>query len=646
VWLLAPGLFAATGWIEWADPRDTDPTAVLGSVVYVAAVLVPYSVGVILTLRVPRHGAGWSFAGLATALAWTAFVEEYTGAALAGDLALPGGELMATINDGTFAPWFVFLALCLHYTTGDAAPGRLRHLPVVTIASAATFQVTSLLRDTALEGYPAISSPWSVPALAGPALVLSAVSVVVLGLCLLAAVLELVAGFRRSAGESRQQLLWLVAGAVPLVPAVVAAFALSYAGYEWVAGPVVILCVVTLSSGAALSVLRYRLYDVERVVSGSVAYALSSGAVLAAFGVVVLVITRTVPVGATSPLSTVLATLAAAGVARPVYVWGRDIVDRRFNRRRFDAVRQVEAALATGSPDIEQTLRRALGDPAARLVFAADGGWVGADGRDAGSSEHAVDIVRHGTVAAQLRFDPGVTDSGVVTSVAATAAAEIDNLGLRAELARQVEQVSESRTRLATAHLDERRRIERDLHDGAQQHLLAIALQLQSAQVNGDETVLRDEVDRAVAQLGMTVQELRTLAGGLQPAALAGGGLRAAVEDLAGRLPIRVGVDVVDRRYPATVESAAWFVVAEGVANAIKHARTDGVDISAFDQGEDLVVSVTDHGVGGANPRGRGLQGLADRVSALGGRLSVSGSEGSPSHGQGTRLEAVFPCGS
>ena len=117
----------------------------------------------------------------------------------------------------------------------------------------------------------------------------------------------------------------------------------------------------------------------------------------------------------------------------------------------------------------------------------------------------------------------------MVEAVASEAAAEIDNVALRAELARQVELISESRSRLATAHLEERRRIERDLHDGAQQRLLAIALQLQSAKVNGRRTVLRDEVDRAIAELGITVQELRDLAGGLQPAALAGGGLLAAV---------------------------------------------------------------------------------------------------------------------
>ena len=175
----------------------------------------------------------------------------------------------------------------------------------------------------------------------------------------------------------------------------------------------------------------------------------------------------------------------------------------------------------------------------------------------------------------------GVHSAAVVAAVADEAATEIDNLGLRAELARQVEQIRESRSRLASAHLEERRRMERDLHDGAQQRILAIALQLQSARVNGADMALREEVDRAIAHLGVTVRELRDLASGLQPAALAGGGLRAAVEDLSSRLPLRIRLDVVDQRFPPEIEGAAWFVIAEAVANAVKHAQVDEVTIGS-----------------------------------------------------------------
>jgi signal transduction histidine kinase len=361
---------------------------------------------------------------------------------------------------------------------------------------------------------------------------------------------------------------------------------------------------------------------------------------------VVVVITRSIPTlssGAKWPI--VAATLAAAGVAQPAYVWARNAVDRRFNRRRFDAVQVARRGLLRQDTDIETLLREAIGDPSVRVLFpAADGGWVASNGLVATPAGHTVDVDRDRGVGARVEFDPRRTDGSVVQAVVHEAAAEIDNLGLRAELARQVEEVTESRARLAGAHLEERQRIERDLHDGAQQRILAIALQLQSARVNGADDALREEVDRAIAHLGLTVQELRDLAGGLQPAALAGGGLRAAIEDLASRIPLRLDVDVVDRRFQPNIESAAWFVVAEAVANAVKHAQVDQVAISVTLSTSDgsakhLDIAVTDAGVGGADAHGSGLQGLADRVAALGGSLTVR--EHEPS---GTRVEATFPC--
>jgi signal transduction histidine kinase len=251
-----------------------------------------------------------------------------------------------------------------------------------------------------------------------------------------------------------------------------------------------------------------------------------------------------------------------------------------------------------------------------------------------------IDLRRLGEVSARIEFDPAYCDRGVVAAVVHEASAEIDNLGLRAELAKQVEQITESRARLAGAHLEERRRMERDLHDGAQQRILAIALQLRSARVNGHDAVLRAEVDRAITDLALTVQELRDLAGGLQPAALAGGGLRAATDELASRIPVRMKLDVVDQRFPASVESAAWFVIAEAVSNVVKHARVDEVAIQVSADTSQLRVAVLDDGVGGVDPQGRGLQGLADRIAALGGVLSA----GDQPDG-GTRIEAVLPCG-
>jgi signal transduction histidine kinase len=550
------------------------------------------------------------------------------------------GPLLATFGDTSFVWWFVFLALGLQFT--PAVRPSSRALPVLTIVSGVVFQSAALLRSTHLDRpYEDLVSPWAIARLADPVAALAFVAVILLGLCLLASVYVLVAAFRRARGEARQQLLWLVAGATPIAPVTIASFAASYAGLEDMAGWLLSICVITLALGAALSVARYRLYDVERIVTDSAAYAISTGAVIAVFGLVVVVITKSLPVRADSQLLTILATLAAIGVARPAYVWARRLVDRHFNRRRFDAVQMVRAGLAQSpAPELGILLVEATGDPRVRTLFRSDGAWVTSKGHAAQPGPDVVDVVRRGQVSALVEFDPARCERTVVSAVVQEAAAEIDNLGLRAELAKQVEQITGSRARLAGAHLEERRRMERDLHDGAQQRILAIALQLRSARVNGGETVLRAEVDQAITDLALTVQELRDLASGLQPAALAGGGLRAATDELAGRIPVRMKLDVIDQRFPAAVESAAWFVIAEAVSNAVKHAGVDEVTIRVSADQSQLRVAVLDQGVGGADPRGRGLQGLADRIAALGGALSAGNRTGG-----GTRVEAVLPCG-
>jgi signal transduction histidine kinase len=358
---------------------------------------------------------------------------------------------------------------------------------------------------------------------------------------------------------------------------------------------------------------------------------------------VVLTLARTVPgVEPGSVPTTVLATLAAGAVALPAYRWGRDLVDRRFNRRRFDALRILRAGLEEAAPDLPDLMRRAAHDPALAVAFPdPDVAWVNLDGKPTATHGAFVDVGRPGGTAARIYFDPARVDREVVKAMAQLASAEVDNLRLRAELARQLEQTRKSRARLAGAHLAERQRMERDLHDGAQQRLLGIALQLQSARLNGDPTLLSRETGHAIDQLRTAVQELRDLAHGLQPQSLATGGLRAAVEDLAGRIPLRLDLAVVDGRFDQGVESAAWFVIAEAVANAVKHAGVDriGVEVTAHDGV--LRVTVSDEGVGGADPGGSGLQGLGDRVAALGGSLRVAGRDPS-----GTLVEAVLPCAS
>jgi signal transduction histidine kinase len=614
---------------------------------FLGAELTCWAVGLVLSLRVPRQVVGWLFLGLGTSIGAGGFFDSFANEALRAEPGRwPLGGLSAVLGDSIFVWWFLFLALILQLTpTGKPLSSWARWLARLTVVSAGGFAAAALFRSTPLEGENAgLVSPLAVGSLAGPLAAVASAAILVLCACLLASVAVLVARFRRSRDAERQQMLWLVVGVAPLPFCVVGSFVAAYTHHETLAGVAVSLGIAALAVGAGFSVAKYRLYDVERAVSDAGAYVMASASVVAIYAAVTVVLTRSIPVATGSTVTTIAATLAAAGGALPAYRWARTAIDRRFNRRRFDAVRRFRTGLTERTPDLEELMALALGDPDARIVFRAEDSteetrWVTADGQPALPGSHTVDVVRRGAVTAKIVFDPLRTERSVVEAVAHEGAAEIDNLGLLAKLGRRLREVRDSRFRLAGAHLEERRRMERDLHDGAQQRLLAIALRIQSARVNGSDELLRVEADRAVVDLGLAVQELRDLAHGQQPVSLAGGGLRAAVYELADRIPVRVITDIVDKRFDPVIEGAAWFVIAEGVSNAVKHAVVDAIHIVIEQEVETVRISVSDAGIGGADKQGRGLEGLSDRVAARGGTFTVR--DLAPS---GTRIEAEFPC--
>jgi len=644
-WPLAPVGVVLMGVVDSARPGPAGALVTGADVPYLTAIVATWTVGIVLTARVPAPAAGWAFLGLATAMAASGLFDNYADLAVSERTDVPFPELAATLSDSSWVWWLVFMALVLCFTPPTLPSGALlSRLPLITMTTGVAYQTGALLRPVHLDPpYEDVVSPWALPgALGDLAALIAAVAVFGVGICVVASAVGLVLAWRRAEGEARQQLLWLVAGALAVATCVVASFGLSIAGHNTFAAVVLSLAIVCLTVGAALSVLRYRLYDVERVVTDSAGFAAAAAAVVGVFLAMLALVNRTTPADARGELPTVLATLVGAAVARSVYVGAKRVAEKRVNRDRFDAVESVRLGLAGGPIDLDVLLRSALRDPTARLLYPApDGSWITTEGRVAIPEPWCVDVRRGPEVAAKLEFDPDRVGRDVVEAVSRTAGAEIDNVALRAELARQLEVVNRSRARLATAHADERRRLERDLHDGAQQRLLALAFQLQSARINGGSRVLGDEVDRAIAELSNTVQELRHIAGGLQPAALSGGGLLGAVVDMAGRAPVRVLYDVVDHRFSPEVESAAWFVISEAVTNVVKYAGVDEVRVFVTSGVDGVRVVVVDDGVGGADTSGHGIRGLTDRVAALGGTLSVI--ELRP---HGTRVEAVLPCAS
>ncbi|MFC5141130.1 sensor histidine kinase [Actinomycetospora rhizophila] len=302
-----------------------------------------------------------------------------------------------------------------------------------------------------------------------------------------------------------------------------------------------------------------------------------------------------------------------------------------------------------GGPAVPERLRsvvaRTLHDPSVELVHRRPGtdGFVDAEGVPVEVGGRAVTFLeRDGEPIAALLHDPALSaEPDLVEAVAAGAGLAMENERLHAEVRHQLREVRASRARLVEAADAARRRVERDLHDGAQQRLVAVGLALRLARAGAPPAELDALLAEAADELGAALAELRELARGIYPPLLTDGGLGPALLSLAERAPLPVVLAAVPAdRPPETVERTCYFVVSEALTNAAKHAGASKVEVGVVADGAGLRVEVVDDGVGGADADGSGLRGLADRVAALGGRLEVS----SPA-GRGTRVTASVPCG-
>ena len=331
-----------------------------------------------------------------------------------------------------------------------------------------------------------------------------------------------------------------------------------------------------------------------------------------------------------------------------IFLWG--LLSSRLARSAVgDLVVELERPLPP--EELQASLARALADPSLELLYALDGQerWVDASGQQGslpppgkGNQRRTVTLAeRDGRPLAALIHDPAL-DQGLVRAAAAAAGITIENARLQAEVRAQLEEVRASRQRIVEAGDHERRRVERNLHDGAQQRLATLALSLAMLRDrDGAEPATAAALVQAAAELKQAINELRELARGIHPAILTEEGLPAAVESLADRssLPVRVVADF-DARLPEPVETAAYFVVSEALANVAKYAGASSARVKLSRCNGGLRVEVLDDGIGGADPgRGSGLRGLEDRISAVRGSFRV---ETPP--GGGTRVFAEIPC--
>jgi signal transduction histidine kinase len=604
--------------------------------------------GALILSRHPRHPIGWLL------------LVQGVAAALASDLA-QGWGLRAADQGWPFGPPAEFVATGSWLPTAPLVVAVLLLFPDGRPLSQQWWTVLGLsflggvllaepgwvLNPEAGSEYVAGRNPYAVDWL--PTDVLFVGGFAMVGVSLLASLVAVVIRFRRSTGVERLQLKWFVLGSGIL------AIGLPVGGALWWVTPmahVIPALVVTIWPIAiCVAILRYRLYDVDLVISRTFTYATLTVLIAAVYAGSVVVLGAVV--GRNSAWVTAGATLLAAVVFRLAHRRVQDVVDRRFRRQRHDALDVVTGFVDDLRHDraepeqVVDALRAAMRNPGLELWFVLrpDGPPVDERGRpvgDAAAERERVPVRRAGVRLGEVVWSPSSdADRVVLQSVLEAASIAIEMARLRVELRQRLVEVDESRARIAAVADGERKRLERDLHDGAQQRLVSIGLALRHAQheLRGRPEEARRTLDGAVVEVSAAIEELRALAHGLRPALLQAG-LGPALRELASRSPVPVVVSATNDRFSSDVETAAYFVACEGLTNAVKHARAREVRLEVARQASTLVVSVADDGVGGAaEGSGSGLTGLSDRVAARGGRLLIESVRG-----RGTTLSAELPC--
>lgn len=518
---------------------------------------------------------------------------------------------------------------------------------------------------------PTLPNPFYVPALAALNPVLEQLDDQTLGPFVLAAGLVALR-YRRFPAEQRRQIKWPLLGLLGFIPVPISGIFVQLGLIpSWVNGNLFVAAIVFLPVSLAIGIVKHRLLDIDLVIRKSLVYgALWLAIALAYAGLAALLgiaAGQRYPVGLAVGL-----TIAAAMAFQPARRWLERLADRWvFGRRlsgyelvrRFGAAVEGTSALDQLAPRMAATVREGLGVRWARIVveqgtqdeprtqvIGADG--IGGD--DASELQASAAVVhgdeRIGRIECGPKLVGGWTeiDQDLLDSLGRQAALAIRNSRLAAELADRLDELAASRARIIRAEDAERRRIERNIHDGVQQDLVALMakLGLARAQLARDPALADATLTRLQEETRLALEELRELARGIHPPVLADRGLLEAVEAVAARLPLGITIEV-DRgveakRFAEEIEAAAYFLICEALTNSVKHANAKQARIRLTSENGNVSVEVCDDGKGfdpGMTQRA-GLAGLADRVEALGGAVRISSAPG-----LGTTVSAILPAG-
>ncbi len=537
--------------------------------------------------------------------------------------------------------------LLLHFPDGRVPSPRWRWVPAALVVCGVIAQAYGAV-DASVPFRPPLQDlprPWGPPPTW--AAVVAGVAFVGMLLLIIACAVSLVLRHRRASPLQRRQIRWLAIGglAVAAYPLLCLVEILVWGQPLWFSAAVGLTGLLAVLVSTAIALLRPDLYDVDRALSGTVTWGLVSAGLLVVYAGVL--VTTGVVLGRESSLAAAAATAVCALTLAPLRRQLQHRVDRRLyplRRAAYESIDTLHRQVSAGQADPEQledVLRTALRDPQLRVGYRAPAGsaFVAGDGSPVDPAG-GVPVLLGGIPVGVLAGGSDELSPELLRQVAERAAATVEMVRLRMELASALREAESSRARLVQIGYEERRRLERDLHDGAQQRLVSLGMAIRLAQRHlEDGTVdVHGLLDECVAELGTVVAELRQLAHGIRPSSL-DDGLPAAVARLVRGLPVSVTLEVDESAMPDDIATTAYFVISEALANAVKHAEASLIRLHVSRPDGHVVVRVSDDGRGGASLSAE--SGLADRVAALGGRLRVA----SPV-GEGTVVEAELPCAS